>query len=53
LPPGVARIAVQHMHSFAHALTSTRLVVPLRSCETALLDRAARAPSFHAQAALH
>jgi hypothetical protein len=53
LPPGVARIAVQHMHSFAHSLTSTRLVVPLRYCETALLNTAAHTSAFHALAALH
>lgn len=50
LPPGVARIAVQHMHSFAHALTSTRLVVPLRHCEAALMHIAARPALEHVQA---
>jgi hypothetical protein len=53
LPPGVARIAVQHMHSFAHALTSTRLVVPLRHCEVALLNTGARPATMGAQIALH
>ena len=53
LPPRVARIAVQHMHSFAHALTSTHLVVPLRYCETALLNTATRNTATQAQLALH
>jgi hypothetical protein len=53
LPPGVAKIAVQHMQSFAHALSSTRLVVPLRHCEAVLLDMAPRADVMRAQAAVH
>ncbi|HSB97567.1 MAG TPA: hypothetical protein VLC91_14010 [Spongiibacteraceae bacterium] len=53
LPPGVAKIAVQHMQSFAHALTTTRLVMPLRHCEAVLLNMAPRADLFHSQAAVH
>jgi hypothetical protein len=53
LPPGVARIAVQHMHDFAHALTSTRLIVPLRHCEAALLNTLVRSSTFRTHAALH
>jgi hypothetical protein len=53
LPSGVAKIAVQHMQSFAHALTTTRLIMPLRHCEAVLLDMAPRADVFQSQAAVH
>ncbi|MDB6062497.1 MAG: hypothetical protein JWM78_2600 [Verrucomicrobiaceae bacterium] len=38
LPPGVSRIAAQHMARFAKALISTSLVIPLRHCNAAQLE---------------
>jgi hypothetical protein len=38
LPPGVSRIASQHMTRFAKALISTRLVIPERHCHAAQME---------------
>jgi len=42
LPPGASRVAALQAQRFGRALAATRLVVPLRHCEAAQLDRMLR-----------